>query len=132
MIPQRIAAVLLAVLGAFAIAIAVIGLYGIVAFGVVQRAREFGVRMALGAMAGDVRRLVLGDAVRTALLGILWGLPPAVAVAFVVSGFIMVRPIDPVAFLVVPLLLVAAAALAAYAPARRATRQDPATALRSE
>ena len=96
------------------------------------RAGEFGVRIALGALAQDVRRMVLEQSLRLVVMGILCGLPVAVAVAFLVSGLIMVEPIDPVAFVVVPLVLPACAALAAYAPARWATRLDPARALRSE
>jgi ABC-type antimicrobial peptide transport system permease subunit len=131
-LPQRIAAVLLSALGLFAIAIAGIGLYGLVAFGVAQRSREFGIRMALGAVAGDVRRLVLGGALRLVVIGIACGVPVAAGVAFLVRSFLVVQPIDPVAFIGVPLLLAGCALLAAYQPARRATRQDPSTALRAE
>jgi putative ABC transport system permease protein len=116
----------------FAIAIAAIGLYGLVAFGVAQRAHEFGVRMALGALAGDVHRLVLGDALRLALIGIVAGLPVAAGVALLAGRFLVVRPVDPFAFLGVPMLLALCALLAAFAPARRATRQDPAATLRTE
>jgi predicted permease len=132
MMPQRIAAGLLSGLGVFAIAIAAIGLYGLVAFGVAQRAHEFGVRMALGALAGDVHRLVLGDALRLALIGIVAGLPVAAGVALLAGRFLVVRPVDPFAFLGVPMLLALCALLAAFAPARRATRQDPAATLRTE
>jgi predicted permease len=132
MMPQRVAAALLSALGVFAVAIALVGLYGLVAFGVAQRTHEFGVRLALGAPTGSVRRLVLGDALRLTLVGILCGAPVAVAVALLAGRFLIVRPVDPVAFLGVPLLLAGAALLAGYAPARRATRQDPARALRAE
>lgn len=132
LLPQRIAGVLLSLLGVFAIAIAVVGLYGLVAYGVTRRAREFGVRMALGALAGDVRRLVLGQSLRLVVIGILCGLPIAGAAAFLASGMLLVPPLDPIVFLGVSLLLAACGVLAGYAPARRATRQDPAAALRAE
>jgi predicted permease len=131
-VPQRIAAGLLSALGLFAIAIAAIGLYGLVAFGVTQRSREFGIRIALGAASTDVRGLVLRGALRLVVIGIVCGVPVAAAVALLVRSFLVVQPIDPVAFICVPLLLTGCALLAAYAPARRATRQDPAAALRSE
>ena len=132
LLPQRVAGVLLSILGAFAISIAVIGLYGLIAYCVAQRAHEFGVRMALGAVAVDVRRLVLGQSLRLVVIGILCGLPIAGTVAFLISGLLVVPPLDPVAFVGVPLLLAGCGLLAGYAPARRATRQDPAAALRAE
>lgn len=131
-IPQRVAAILLGGFGLLAVAIAVIGLYGIVAFDVVQRTREFGIRIALGAVAGDVRRLVLRDALRLVAIGIVCGAPLAVALAFLARSFLVVPPIDPVAFLGVPLLLAACALLASEVPARRAATSDPARALRAE
>jgi predicted permease len=131
-LPQRVAALFLSGLGLLAVSIAVIGLYGIVAFGVAQRAREFGIRIALGAMAGDVRRLVMGDALRLVGIGIACGAPVAFGMAFLMRSFLMVPPVDPVPFLGVPVLLAGCALLASYAPARRATTQDPASALRAE
>jgi predicted permease len=131
-LPQRVAALVLTGLGLLAVGIAAIGLYGLVAFGVAQRAREFGIRMALGAAAADVRRLVLGDALRLVAIGIACGAPGALAAAFLMRTFLLVPPVDPVTFVAVPGLLGVCALLASYAPARRATRQDPALALRSE
>jgi hypothetical protein len=131
-LPQRIAAGLLSALGIFAIGIAAIGLYGLVAFGVAQRSKEFGVRIALGAEPGDVRGLVLRGALRLVMIGIVCGVPVAAGVALLVRSFLVVPPIDPVAFIGVPVLLASCAVLAAYQPARRATRQDPSAALRAE
>jgi predicted permease len=131
-LPQTIAAALLSALGIFAVGIAIIGLYGLVAFGVAQRGREFGIRMALGAATTDVRRLVMGQALRLIGIGVLCGAPIAVAVAFVMRSFLNIQPLDPVAFIGVPLLLAACAAIASYGPARRATQQHPAATLRAE
>jgi ABC-type antimicrobial peptide transport system permease subunit len=131
MLPQQIAAILLSALGLLAVTIALVGLYGIVAFDVAQRAREFGIRMALGAAATDVRRLVLANALRLVGIGILCGAPIAIAGAFMIRAFLMVPPVDPVAFLGVPFLLVLSAVVASYVPARRATAQDPAQTLRA-
>jgi predicted permease len=131
-LPQRVAALLLSVLGLLAVGIAAIGLYGIVAFGVAQRAREFGIRMALGAAASDVRRLVVGDALRLVGIGIVCGTPIALAMAFLIRQFLMVAPVDPVPFVGVPALLAACALLASHIPARRAMTQNPAVALRAE
>jgi predicted permease len=131
-LPQRVAALLLSGLGLLAVGIAVIGLYGIIAFGVAQRAREFGIRMALGAAARDVRRMVVGGAVRLVVIGIVFGAPVALAAAFLMRRFTIVPAIDPLPFLGVPALLAGCALLASHAPARRAMAQDPASALRAE
>ncbi|MCI0433520.1 MAG: ABC transporter permease, partial [Gemmatimonadetes bacterium] len=95
-LPQRVGALLLSGLGLLAVVIAVIGLYGIIAFGVAQRAREFGIRMALGAAAADVRRLVTGNALRLVGIGIACGAPLALAAAFLMRSFLLVPPVDPV------------------------------------
>lgn len=131
-LPQRVAAFLVSGLGLLAVGIAVIGLYGIVAFGVAQRAREFGIRMALGAAARDVRRMVVGGALRLVVIGIACGVPIALAAAILMHRFQLVPSIDPVPFLAVPALLAGCALLASHAPARRATAQDPAYTLRAE
>jgi predicted permease len=131
-LPQRIAGTLLTALGFCAVVIAAIGLYGLVAFGVGQRAREFGIRMALGAGARDIRRLVLRGALGLVFFGVACGVPFAVAVTLLMRSFLVVAPIDPVAFVGVPLLLASSALLASYQPARRATRLNPSEALRAE
>jgi ABC-type antimicrobial peptide transport system permease subunit len=88
--------------------------------------------MALGATAPDVRRMVIRDGVRLVLIGIACGAPVAIALAFLIRQLLLVEPLDPVAFLVVPLLLTACAAVASYLPARRASARDPLVALRAE
>jgi putative ABC transport system permease protein len=123
-------------LGLFAIAamlIATCGLYGLMAYAVTQRRREIGVRMALGATRRDVLRLVLTRALRIVAAGVIVGLAGAVIVTRVLQSFLFgVTPTDPIAFTIVTLLLLAVGLLAAWLPARRATRIDPSAALRAE
>jgi putative ABC transport system permease protein len=125
-----------ALLGLFALTatlIATCGLYGLMAYAVTQRRREIGVRMALGAERRDVLRLVLGRALRIVVAGVIVGLAGAVGVTRVLQRFLFgVTPTDPVAFTIVTLLLMAVALMAAWLPARRATRIDPCAALRAE
>jgi putative ABC transport system permease protein len=123
-------------IGLFAIAallLAAIGLYAVMAAYVRQRYTEIGVRVALGATASDVRRLVLGEGLRLAALGAAIGLVSAIAATRLLRGLLFgVHPLDPTAMLAAALLLIGASALAAYLPARRAMRVDPVTLLRSE
>jgi ABC-type antimicrobial peptide transport system permease subunit len=123
-------------LGLFALAatlIATCGLYGLMAYAVTQRRREIGVRMALGATRGDVLRLVLAHALRIVAVGLIVGLDGAFGVTRVLQTFLFgVTPTDPIAFTIVTLLLLAVGLLAAWLPARRATRIDPSAALRAE
>jgi predicted permease len=123
-------------LGLFAMAatlIATCGLYGLMAYAVTQRRREIGVRMALGADRGDVLRLVLARALRIVAAGVIVGLAGAAGVTRVLQRFLFgVTPTDPIAFTIVTLLLMAVGLMAAWLPARRATRIDPCAALRAE
>jgi putative ABC transport system permease protein len=123
-------------LGLFAIAatlIATCGIYGLMAYAVTQRRREIGVRMALGAERRDVLRLVLTRARRIVVAGLIVGLAGAVGVTRVLQRFLFgVTPTDPIAFTIVTLLLMTVGMLAAWLPARRATRIDPCAALRAE
>ncbi len=123
-------------LGLFALAatlIATCGLYGLMAYAVSQRRCEIGVRMALGADRRDVLRLVLMRAFRIVAAGLIAGLAGAVVVTRVLQRFLFgVTPTDPVAFTIVTLLLMTVGLIAAWLPARRATRIDPSTALRAE
>jgi putative ABC transport system permease protein len=97
-----------------------------------QRHAEIGIRIALGATAGDVRGLVLAEGLRLTALGAVIGLAVAVAAARVVRGLLFaVHPLDPASLLGAALLLVAASALACYLPARRAARVDPIALLRT-
>jgi ABC-type antimicrobial peptide transport system permease subunit len=103
------------------------------AYAVMRRRREIGVRMALGAQRRDVLRLVLTHALRIVVGGVMLGLAGAFGVTRVLQRFLFgVTPTDPIAFTVVTLLLIAVGLMAAWLPARRATRIDPCAALRAE
>ncbi len=130
---ERALSKLLTICGAVALALAGLGLYGVTAYGVARRTREIGVRMALGADRSDVLRLFVGEGLQLATRGLLWGILPAIAATYALSGLLVgVFPVDPVTLLASSLILVAVTLLAAYVPARRATRVDPLVALRTE
>jgi putative ABC transport system permease protein len=129
----RFRTVLLALFAATATLIATCGLYGLMAYAVAQRRREIGVRMALGAGRRDVLRLVLTRALRIVVAGLIVGLCGAAGVTRVLQRFLFgVTSTDPIAFTIVTLLLMAVGLMAAWLPARRATRIDPWAALRAE
>ena len=131
--PPRFRMWLLALFAMAATLIATCGIYGLMAYAVTQRRREIGVRMALGAERRDVLRLVLMRALRIVVGGLLAGLAGAAGVTRVLQRFLFgVTPTDPIAFATVTLLLMAVGLLAAWLPARRATRIDPVRALRAE
>jgi putative ABC transport system permease protein len=113
--------------------IATCGLYGLMAYAVTQRRREIGVRMALGAERRDVLRLVLARALRIVVAGLIAGLAGAIGVTRVLQRFLFgVTPTDPIAYTIVTLLLLAVGLMAAWLPARRASRIDAWAALRAE
>jgi predicted permease len=129
----RFVAFLLGVFGAAALLLAGVGLYGVMAAHVRQREREIGVRVALGATAANLRRLVLGEALRLTGLGVIIGLVGAALTTHLVRSLLFeVHPLDPVTLAGTALMLMAAAVLASFAPLRRATRVDPVALLRSE
>jgi putative ABC transport system permease protein len=129
----RFRTVLLAVFAAVALVLAAIGTYGVMAYSVAQRTREIGVRMALGAPRGTVLRMVLGEAARLAVAGLLIGLLAAAPAARAVSSLLFgIRPSDPTTYFAVAALLLTVALVASFVPARRATRIDPIKALRWE
>lgn len=126
-------AVMMGVLGIIALVLASVGVYGVMSYAVSERTNEFGIRMAMGATANDIQRLVLGKGALLTVIGIGLGLPVAFALANLLSGLLFgVKAADPVAFIALPLVLAAVATLASYLPARRAVRVDPITALRYE
>ena len=131
--PQRFNLALLGGFAALALALAAIGVYGIITYAVAGRTREIGIRMALGAAGREVHGTVMGSAIRPALAGIAMGSVGALALARLVGADLyQVQPHDPLTFGLVALVLLAAAVGACAIPARRAARIDPAVALRSE
>jgi putative ABC transport system permease protein len=129
----RIYTFLLSTFAALAVVLAAIGLYGLISYTVSQRTHELGVRVALGAARSEIVRLVLGQGLRLATVGAVVGLAGAFATTRLVASLVKnVEPNDPATFLVVTIVLLTAALLAAYLPARRASRVDPMVALRAE
>ncbi|HWZ34403.1 MAG TPA: ABC transporter permease [Bryobacteraceae bacterium] len=131
--PPRFRAALVGTLAALAIVLAAVGIFGVLAFSVSQRTREFGVRMALGARTVDVVRLVLGGGLKIIAGGIVVGLAGAAVLTRSIGSLLFgVKPLDPVTFLAAPALLALIALVACSVPAMRAARVDPAVALRQE
>jgi putative ABC transport system permease protein len=128
---RRFLTQLIVFFGASAAMLAVLGLYGIVASGVAQRTREIGVRVALGATRRTVLRLVLGNGFKLGALGIVAGLGAALVAADILRSFLFgVSTSDPLTYAATAGVLMAAALLACWLPARRALRVDPVDALR--
>jgi putative ABC transport system permease protein len=130
---RRFNAVLLTLFAALALALAAVGIYGLVAYSVTERTHEIGIRVALGATRADVVSMVLRQGMKMAAVGAAAGVMCALAVVRLLAGFLFgVSPADPATFTVTPLLLLIVALAACYLPARRATRVNPMLALRAE
>jgi putative ABC transport system permease protein len=133
---QRVAMALMASFAVLALALAGVGVYGVMSYAVEQRRREIGIRLALGAQTSDVLRLVVGQGMTLAGGGVAIGVAAALALAKLMTGFSSllfgVKATDPATFAVISLLLLAVALLAAIVPARRATKVDPVVALQCE
>jgi ABC-type antimicrobial peptide transport system permease subunit len=130
---RRFAMYLLSGFSILAATLASIGLYGVMSYLVTQRARELGVRLALGAATRDVLGLVVGQGMRLALIGVGLGLVSALVVTrFIQSLLFNIAATDPLTFVLIPMLLLAVAFLAVYLPALKATRVDPVVVLRAE
>jgi ABC-type antimicrobial peptide transport system permease subunit len=125
--------VMLAIAGAMALVLGIVGIYGVIAYAVSQRTREIGIRIALGAEAAGLQRMFVRDGLLLAGIGAALGLGVAVAVTRLMSSLLFgITALDPVTYAFVSAVLIAAAALASYVPARRATEVDPVEALRAE
>jgi putative ABC transport system permease protein len=130
---RRFSMLLLVLFALIALFLAAVGLYGVVAYGVSQRTREIGLRMAVGAQRGDVVRMIVGGGLKLALVGVLIGVAGALALSQLVASMLFeVQPFDPASYAATGAVLLAVAALASYVPARRAMRVDPIVALRNE
>jgi predicted permease len=130
---NRVITGLFAMFAAVALGLATVGLYGLISYTVSQRTREIGVRLALGARRGDILRLVLGQGLRLAALGLALGMLLGLGLSRVMASALAgVSATDPVTFTVVPVVLGLVALVATAIPARRAARCDPAVVLRAE
>jgi putative ABC transport system permease protein len=126
-------AVMMTVLGVIALALACVGIFGVMSYSVSERTHEIGIRMSQGAQTKDILALVINGGMRMTLLGLAIGLPISYGLAKTMAGLLFnVKASDPFTFLVLPLVLAAVAAFACYLPARRAASLDPLRALRHD
>jgi ABC-type antimicrobial peptide transport system permease subunit len=130
---ERLVALLSSFFGLFALLLASLGLYGVMAYAVARRTREIGIRLALGASAGNVLWLVLRETMLVLIVGIAIGLPAALGAAQLIEGLLFgLTPADPLTIILATLVMIVISAVAGYLPARRASRVDPMVALRYE
>ena len=124
---------MLSIAAGVALILGLVGIYGVISYLVSQRTREIGVRIAIGAQPGAVRRMVVGEAVAVTAAGVVIGLGAAVGLTRLMAGLLHgVGPVDPLTYGAVALVITSVALAASYLPARRAAGIDPAAALRSE
>jgi putative ABC transport system permease protein len=131
--PQRLVTIVLGLFAALALLLASVGVYGVISYLAALRMHEIGIRVALGAQRADVRRLVFGQGLSLALLGVGAGIVGALGLTRFLSSWLYgVQPTDAVALASASVILIAVTLLACYLPARRATKVDPIVALRNE
>jgi putative ABC transport system permease protein len=124
---------MLAIAGAMALVLGIIGIYGVISYTVSQRRSEIGIRLALGAQQGELKRMFVRYGLTLAGAGVAIGLGSAMVLMRLIKSLLFgISPLDPLTYAAVPVVLVAAAVLASYLPARRASAVDPMEALRAE
>jgi len=125
--------VMLAIAGSMAFLLGILGIYGVISYGVSQRTREIGIRLALGARKGELKWMFVRSALLLTAIGVAIGMGAAAALMQLMKSLLFgISPLDPVTYIIVPLVLAASAALASYLPARRAASVDPVVALKTE
>jgi putative ABC transport system permease protein len=124
---------MLAIAGAMALVLGIVGIYGVISYAVSQRTREIGIRLALGAQAGELKRMFVRHGLVLAAIGVTIGLVAAMGLSRLMSSLLYgISPLDPLTYAAVPVIVAAATVVASYLPARRAAVVDPVYALKAE
>jgi putative ABC transport system permease protein len=131
--PERLNLTLLSIFAGIALVLAIVGIYGVMSYSVTQRTHEIGIRMAIGAQPRDVFKMIIGQGMMLALIGVAFGLAGAFGLTRLMATMLFgVEPTDPATFAVIAVLLTLVALVACYIPGRRATKVDPVVSLRYE